>query len=263
MGERSEAVPCEHEAGWNQPPEELLHASYISYTLLTTLCFTLLPVCVCRLMGERSEAVPREFEGEVDSIASRLATALASLHEFPAVRYRAGKPPAAGDAPGAAARSLLAQKLAQRVRCGGVGVMFFFFHLVVWLRHATRHCHVTESWTAGLSAAWRCKCSRAWQCRAVQQASHQPLLLMPWKQRRNHTPDSLVSLVCMLLPGTLFCAGVGAPDGAAAIECAAAACAVNRLLTWVGMLYVYGAQCLYPPHRMLLILVCTPDNWKV
>jgi hypothetical protein len=68
-------------------------------------------------MGERSEAVPREFEGEVDSIASRLATALASLHEFPAVRYRAGKPPASGDAPGAAARSLLAQKLAQRVRC--------------------------------------------------------------------------------------------------------------------------------------------------
>jgi hypothetical protein len=66
-------------------------------------------------MGERSEAVPREFEGEVDSIASRLATALASLHEFPAVRYRAGKPPAAGDAPGSAARSLLAQKLAQRV----------------------------------------------------------------------------------------------------------------------------------------------------
>jgi hypothetical protein len=76
---------------------------------------TALPLHACRLMGERSEAVPREFEGEVDSIASRLATTLASLHEFPAVRYRAGKPPAAGDAPGAAARSLLAQKLAQRV----------------------------------------------------------------------------------------------------------------------------------------------------
>lgn len=73
------------------------------------------PHAMIRLMGERSEAVPREFEGEVDSIASRLATALASLHEFPAVRYRAGKPPAAGDAPGAAARSLLAQKLAQRI----------------------------------------------------------------------------------------------------------------------------------------------------
>jgi hypothetical protein len=34
----------------------------------------LLHVYLCRLMGEHSEAVPREFEGEVGSIASRLAT---------------------------------------------------------------------------------------------------------------------------------------------------------------------------------------------
>lgn len=68
-----------------------------------------------RLMGERAETVRGDYEGELDSIASRLATALACLHDYPSIRYKAGKPPEAGDAPGASARSLLTQKLAQKV----------------------------------------------------------------------------------------------------------------------------------------------------
>eukprot|EP00878_Enallax_costatus_P018017 GHUV01018943.1.p1 GENE.GHUV01018943.1~~GHUV01018943.1.p1 ORF type:complete len:543 (+),score=157.47 GHUV01018943.1:1151-2779(+) len=69
----------------------------------------------CRLLGERAETVRGDYEGELDSIASRLATALASLHDSPAIRYKAGKPPEPGDAPGASARSVLTQKLAQKV----------------------------------------------------------------------------------------------------------------------------------------------------
>lgn len=79
--------------------------------------------CLHRCMGERGEAVQQEFEGELDSIAARLCTALTTLHDFPVVRYRACKPPEAGDAPGAGARSILAQRLAQKV-----GV---FWHLLV------------------------------------------------------------------------------------------------------------------------------------
>lgn len=67
-------------------------------------------------MGERSEASQQEFEGELDSIAARLCTTLITLHDTPAIRYRVGKPPEAGDVPGAAPRSLLAQRLAQKVR---------------------------------------------------------------------------------------------------------------------------------------------------
>ena len=66
-------------------------------------------------MGERSEAVQQECEAELDSIAARLCTALTTLHDFPAIRYRVGKPPEAGDAPGASVRSMLAQRLAQKV----------------------------------------------------------------------------------------------------------------------------------------------------
>lgn len=69
----------------------------------------------CRLLGERSETVRGEYEAELDSIASRLATALVSLNDYPAIRYRAGKPPEPGDAPGAGARSVLTQRLAQKV----------------------------------------------------------------------------------------------------------------------------------------------------
>eukprot|EP00879_Flechtneria_rotunda_P003010 GHRR01003228.1.p1 GENE.GHRR01003228.1~~GHRR01003228.1.p1 ORF type:complete len:663 (+),score=201.56 GHRR01003228.1:278-2266(+) len=73
------------------------------------------PHAMIRCMGERSEGARQEFEGELDSIASRLVTALATLHDYPAIRYKAGKPPEPGDAPGANARSLLTQKLAQKV----------------------------------------------------------------------------------------------------------------------------------------------------
>lgn len=66
-------------------------------------------------MGERSEAVQQECEAELDSIAARLCTALTTLHDYPAIRYRVGKPPEAGDAPGASVRSLLSQRLAQKV----------------------------------------------------------------------------------------------------------------------------------------------------
>lgn len=66
-------------------------------------------------MGERSETVRHEYDGEIDSIASRIATALASLQEFPAVRFKVGKTPDLGDAPGANARSVLTQKLAAKV----------------------------------------------------------------------------------------------------------------------------------------------------
>jgi hypothetical protein len=69
-------------------------------------------------MGERSEAVQQECEAELDSIAARLCTALTTLHDYPVIRYRVGKPPEAGDAPGASVRSLLAQRLAQKV-CAG------------------------------------------------------------------------------------------------------------------------------------------------
>lgn len=79
------------------------------------LCLRVCLSCVCRCMGERSEAVQQEFEAELDSIAARLCTCLTTLHECPAIRYRVGKPPEHGDAPGAAARSMLAQHLAQKV----------------------------------------------------------------------------------------------------------------------------------------------------
>jgi hypothetical protein len=67
-------------------------------------------------MGERSESSRQECEAEVDSIASRLVTFLAALHEYPAIRYKQGKVPEPGDAPGAMARSLLTQHLAEKVR---------------------------------------------------------------------------------------------------------------------------------------------------
>lgn len=73
------------------------------------------PHTLIRCMGERSEASQQEFEGELDSIAARLCTTLITLHDTPAIRYRVGKPPEAGDVPGAAPRSLLAQRLAQKV----------------------------------------------------------------------------------------------------------------------------------------------------
>jgi hypothetical protein len=66
-------------------------------------------------MGERSEAVQQECEAELDSIAARLCTALTTLRDYPAIRYRVGKPPEAGDAPGASVRSLVSQRLAQKV----------------------------------------------------------------------------------------------------------------------------------------------------
>jgi hypothetical protein len=72
-------------------------------------------------MGERSEAVKQECEAELDSIAARLCTALTTLRDYPAIRYRVGKPPEAGDAPGASVRSLVAQRLAQKVGGGLVG----------------------------------------------------------------------------------------------------------------------------------------------
>eukprot|EP00775_Hariotina_reticulata_P004848 gene4848-5095_t len=73
------------------------------------------PKAMIRCMGERSESSRQECEAEVDSIASRLATFLAALHEYPAIRYKQGKVPEPGDAPGAMARSLLTQHLAQKV----------------------------------------------------------------------------------------------------------------------------------------------------
>ncbi|KAF8058348.1 hypothetical protein HT031_005666 [Scenedesmus sp. PABB004] len=76
------------------------------------------PHALVRLMGERGEAVRAEYEGEIDSIASRIATLLASLQarsDFPAIRYRAGKPPEPHDAAGAGARAELTQRLAAKV----------------------------------------------------------------------------------------------------------------------------------------------------
>lgn len=73
------------------------------------------PHALIRCMGERSEAVQQECEAELDSIAARLCTALTTLHDYPVIRYRVGKPPEAGDAPGASVRSCLAQRLAQKL----------------------------------------------------------------------------------------------------------------------------------------------------
>lgn len=80
-------------------------------------------------MGERSEVVQQEAEAELDSIAARLCTALTTLHEYPLIRYRVGKPPEAGDAPGAGARSMLAQRLAQKVgsKWEGAGTFWWFW----------------------------------------------------------------------------------------------------------------------------------------
>jgi hypothetical protein len=70
-----------------------------------------------RCMGERAEAVQQECEAELDSIAARLCTALTTMHDYPAIRFRVGKQPEAGDAPGASVRSSLTQRLAQKVSC--------------------------------------------------------------------------------------------------------------------------------------------------
>jgi hypothetical protein len=45
----------------------------------------------------------------------RLATLFATMGDMPAIRYRAGRPPQAGDAPGAQARHELTLRLARKV----------------------------------------------------------------------------------------------------------------------------------------------------
>lgn len=70
-------------------------------------------------MGDKCEANRAEFDREVDSIAGRLATFFATLHEYPAIRYKMGRAAEPSDPPGAGARSkltnLLALKLSERV----------------------------------------------------------------------------------------------------------------------------------------------------
>jgi hypothetical protein len=73
-------------------------------------------------MGERAEAVQQECEAELESIAARLCTALTTMHDYPVIRFRVGKQPEAGDAPGASVRSSLAQRLAQKVSLLVVGI---------------------------------------------------------------------------------------------------------------------------------------------
>lgn len=90
----------------------LVHAADTATPAVLLLLPSLLS---CRCMGERSEAVQQECEAELDSIAARLCTALTTLHDYPVIRYRVGKPPEAGDAPGASVRTCLAQRLAQKV----------------------------------------------------------------------------------------------------------------------------------------------------
>jgi len=70
-----------------------------------------LPTC----MGERCESDRGAVEKELDLAAMRLSTLFATLNDFPAIRYKAGKIPEAGEPPGAAARSTLTQRLAMKI----------------------------------------------------------------------------------------------------------------------------------------------------
>mmetsp|Transcript_8642 Transcript_8642/g.24836 ORF Transcript_8642/g.24836 Transcript_8642/m.24836 type:complete len:628 (-) Transcript_8642:138-2021(-) len=56
-----------------------------------------------------------DHENAINIAASRLATVFTSLGEFPAIRYRMGKPASDGDPPGAEARSLVAQRVAAKL----------------------------------------------------------------------------------------------------------------------------------------------------
>lgn len=89
----------------------------------------------CRCMGERAEAMQQECEAELDSIAARLCTALATMHDYPVIRFRVGKQAEPGDAPGALARSSLSQRLAQKVsfiqECMGTGLAKGHVHSLV------------------------------------------------------------------------------------------------------------------------------------
>jgi hypothetical protein len=69
-------------------------------------------------MGEQCETERMAVEKELELACRRLATLFATLGDFPAVRYKAGKIPEAGEPPGAAARSTLTQRMARKVGWG-------------------------------------------------------------------------------------------------------------------------------------------------
>ncbi|KAI8472381.1 MAG: Sec1-like protein [Monoraphidium minutum] len=73
------------------------------------------PKALVRLMGDRCEAARGDAERELDAIAGRLAGLFATLHEYPAIRFKAGRPAEPGDPPGANARATLTQRLAHKV----------------------------------------------------------------------------------------------------------------------------------------------------
>ncbi|KAG1681301.1 hypothetical protein FOA52_007347 [Chlamydomonas sp. UWO 241] len=68
------------------------------------------PPALVRFMGPAAGASRRD--GELSGIAERLATLFSTLKDFPAIRYHLPPATAPGDAPGAAGRSTLTQRLA-------------------------------------------------------------------------------------------------------------------------------------------------------
>lgn len=73
------------------------------------------PQALVRLMGDRCESSRAEAERELDAIAGRLSGVFAALNEYPAIRFKAGRPPEQGDPPGAAMRAALTQRLSHKV----------------------------------------------------------------------------------------------------------------------------------------------------
>lgn len=95
----------------------LTHAVPISHSMCCTPTPTPAhpPTHPPRCMGARADPSSPEWQRELDCVAMRLATLFATMGDMPAIRYRAGRPPQAGDAPGAQARHELTLRLARKV----------------------------------------------------------------------------------------------------------------------------------------------------
>lgn len=63
------------------------------------------------IFGERSK-LSGTYDQELNLIVKRLATMFASMKEYPAIRFKAAKPPQEGEPVGASERSLIAQRVA-------------------------------------------------------------------------------------------------------------------------------------------------------